>query len=288
MRYGAVLPQGEVTGEYLEGLRAFAAALEDASYDHLIVYDHVLGSDRRIRPPNAGPYDHRSAFFEALTVLAYLAGTTSLDLATGVLVLPQRQTALVAKQASTVDLLSGGRLRLGVGIGWNEVEYSALGIPFQTRADRLEEQVTLLRRYWTEDVVTAAGVFESVESAGVFPPPVQRPIPLWIGAFAGRRPLTRVGRLADGWMPPPMLQPGKGFEEAWDVISAAALDAGRDPRALGVEGHVRAGDKGRVRGRVARWREVGVEWVVVNPLGQGLEWPNGFVDALRRSAEGFA
>jgi probable F420-dependent oxidoreductase len=288
MRYGAVLPQGEMGGRYLDGLTTFVAGVRDVGYDHVVVYDHVLGADWTTRPGKSGPYDHRSAFLEALVVLGYLAGTTSLGLATGVLVLPQRQTALVAKQAATVDVLSAGRLRLGVGIGWNDVEYDALGVPFEARSERLEEQVTLLRRYWTEDVVTFAGRFDSVDAAGICPPPVQRPIPVWIGSYTRARSLVRVGRLADGWMPPPTVQPGKGFEEAWDVITSAALDAGRDPRALGVEGHVRAGEPDRVAARVARWRDVGAEWVVVNPIDQGLVWPDGFVDALRRSAEGFA
>jgi probable F420-dependent oxidoreductase len=288
MRYGAVLPQGEIDGHYLDGLAGFAAALEDAGYDHLVVYDHVLGAEAGTPAGRAGPYDHRSAFFEALTVLAFLAGTTSLGLATGVLVLPQRQTALVAKQAATIDLLSGGRLRLGVGIGWNPVEYEALGVPFESRAERLEEQIPLLRRYWNEDVVTATGRFDRVEAAGICPPPVQRPIPIWIGSYTAPRPLARVGRLADGWMPPPTVQPGKGFEEAWRSVSAAARDAGRDPAGLGVEGHVRAGDPPRVAERVARWHDAAVEWVVVNPVGQDLAWPDGHITALRRSAEAWS
>lgn len=274
-------------GRYLDGLVKFAAALEDAGYDHVVVYDHVVGADSTVRPGWSGAYDHRSAFFEPLTVLAYLAGTTSFGLATGVLVLPQRQTALVAKQAATVDLLSGGRLRLGVGIGWNDVEYDALGVAFETRAARFEEQIALLRRYWTEDVVTAEGRFDRVDAAGIWPPPVQRPIPIWIGSYTGGPALARVGRVADGWMPPPTVQPGKGFEEAWTAISGAAVHAGRNPAAVAVEGHVRAGDPAKVSTRLARWQDASVEWVVVNALHRDFAWPDGFIDACRRSAEAF-
>src|SRR5207247_6621753 len=165
MRIGAVFPQTEI-GADPSAVRAWAEAVEELGYQHVLAFDHVLGAGRDTRPDWGRRYDSETSFHEVFVLFGYLAAvTSSVELVTGVLVLPQRQTALVAKQAATVDLLSGGRLRLGVGIGWNDVEYDALGVAFETRAARFEEQIALLRRYWTEDVVTAEGRFDRVDAA---------------------------------------------------------------------------------------------------------------------------
>src|SRR6201996_5803999 len=180
MRIGAVFPQTEL-GHDTGALRTWGQEVERAGYQHALVYDHVLGADPAVHAPWDGPYDVRTTFREPFVLFGYLAALTSLELVTGVIILPQRQTALVAKQAAEVDLLTGGRFRLGVGIGWNQVEYEALGKDFGNRGRRSEEQIALLRKLFTEQSVTFEGTDEQVIGAGISPLPVQRPIPIWIG-----------------------------------------------------------------------------------------------------------
>ena len=193
----------------------------------MLAYDHVVGADPAVHTGWAGPYDVHTTFHEPLVMFGYLAAvTTTLELVTGVIILPQRQAVLVAKQAAEVDLLSEGRLRLGVGLGWNAVEYEALGEDFTNRGRRLAEQVELMRRLWTEQTVTFDGTNHRVTGAGLAPLPVQRPIPVWIGA-ASRPALERAGRLADGWFP--MMAPGPKLDEARDIVARSAIAAGRDP-----------------------------------------------------------
>lgn len=286
MRLGAVFPQAEFARLDAEQVVAFAQRLEEAGYDHLLAFDHVLGADRGTRPDWSGAYDHLDPFLEPIVLFAYLARACALEFVTDVLVLPQRQTAVVAKQVATLALLAPGRLRLGVGIGWNPVEYDALGVEFATRAARIEEQIPLLRRLWTETSVDHAGPTDRVDAAGLLPLP-PAPVPIWIGCGPDARALARVGRLADGWLPMPQVQPGFGFEAAWTAVQAAAAGAGRDPAALGLEGHirVRAEDLDRVPTRAARWRDVGAAAVAVNPLRAGAAWPDGHLDMLLRAAE---
>jgi probable F420-dependent oxidoreductase len=163
-----------------------------------------------------GPYDVRTTFHEPMVLYGYLAAVTSMELVTGVIILPQRQTVLAAKQAAEVDLLTGGKFRLGVGIGWNRVEYEALGQDFSTRGKRLEEQITLLRRLWTEQAVTFRGTFDRITGAGLAPMPVQRPIPVWVGAQSPRA-CRRAGRLADGWFP--QMAPGPELDQARRIVA---------------------------------------------------------------------
>jgi probable F420-dependent oxidoreductase len=286
MRLGAVFPQAEFTRVDGDELVAFAQRLEGAGYDHLLVFDHVLGADSSVRPGWSGPYDHRDPFLEPLVLFAYLARACHLELVTDVLVLPQRQSALVAKQVATLELLAPGRLRLGVGIGWNAVEYDALGIDFHARATRLEEQIALLRTLWSKPTVSHAGIHDRVDAAGIAPLP-QRRVPLWLGCGTDTRAVRRVGRLADGWLPMPQVQPGFGFESAWKEVRAAAVDAGRDPGQIGLEGHVRVrvDDLDRVRDRAARWRDAGAGALAINPLRAGAQWPGGHLEVLLRAAE---
>ena len=198
MKIGAVFPQLEI-GADPKVVRDWATTVEDAGYNHVLAYDHVLGADPANRPGWTG-YTDKSLFHEVFVLFGYLAGiTTELELVTGVLVLPQRQTALVAKQAAEVDVLSGGRLRLGVGIGWNHVEYQALGVPFRQRGALLEEQVDVLRRLWADPVISYDGKYHEIEEAGLNPLP-GREIPIWFGGSADAV-LRRTGRIGDGWMP---------------------------------------------------------------------------------------
>jgi probable F420-dependent oxidoreductase len=286
VRLGAVFPQAEFGRVDPEEVVGFAQRLEDAGYDHMMVFDHVLGADSTVRPDWSGAYDHRDPFLEPLVLFAYLARACRLEFVTDVLVLPQRQTAMVAKQVATLELLAPGRIRLGVGIGWNEVEYAALGIDFASRTARIEEQIALLRRLWTEATIDHAGASEIVEAAGIAPLPPQ-PIPIWIGSGANPRALARVGRLADGWLPMPDVQPGRGLEAAWQTVQEAAVSAGREPSDLGLEGHVRATAEAidRVPERVARWRDAGADAVAVNPLRAGARRMNEHLEVLLRAAE---
>jgi probable F420-dependent oxidoreductase len=281
---GAVLPQAEIRPADPVVVRSFVEEIERAGFDHLLAFEHVLGADSTTRPGWDGYYDHTVPFLEPMTLFAFLAGATGLELVTDILVAPQRQTALLAKQAATVDVLTGGRLRLGLGIGWNEVEYVGLGVPFGTRARRLEEQIPLLRRLWTEEGIDHHGEFDVVDRAGINPLPVQRPIPVWIGCGDAVPALERVGRLADGWIPHPALGGGERVAAAWQVVRRAAEVAGRDPDALGLQGQVRyreATTAGEVTDRLHAWIEHGATHVSLTTLEAGLAWPDEHLDAAR-------
>ena len=165
MRIGVVFPQAEIGADRAD-VRAYAERVEQLGFTHLLAYDHVLGADPEVHAPWKGPYDVKTTFHEPFVLFGYLAAVTSLELVTGIIILPQRQTALVAKQAAELDVLTNGRLRLGIGIGWNPVEYEALGMDFRNRARRFEEQVDLLRRLWTEPVVTFRGAYHTITAAG--------------------------------------------------------------------------------------------------------------------------
>jgi len=286
VQIGVVFPQTEMPADP-GAVRAYALGVEALGYAHLLAYDHVVGADPAVHRGWDGPYDVHSTFHEPLTVFSFLAAVCGLELVTGILILPQRQTALVAKQAAEVDLLSGGRFRLGVGLGWNPVEYEALGKDFTTRGRRVEEQVTLLRRLWTEPSVTFEGADDRVVGAGLAPLPLQRPIPVWFGA-ASPPAYRRAGRLADGWFP--QVPPGHGLEEARATVEEAARAAGRDPAALGMEGRVSvaAGSPDaaldKLLDHAGRWRRAGASHLSVNTMGAGLGGVDGHLRALGRVA----
>jgi probable F420-dependent oxidoreductase len=267
MRLGVVFPQTEI-GADPGAIRAYAAAVADAGYDHVLAYDHVVGADPAVHEGWRGPYDISSTFHEPLVLFGYLAAITTLELVTGIIILPQRQTVLVAKQAAEVDLLSLGKLRLGVGIGWNTVEYEALGEDFTNRGKRLSEQITLMRRLWTEKSVTFEGENVTLTGAGIAPLPVQRPIPVWFGASSPAA-LRRAGMIGDGWFP--MTAPGPKLDEAVTLVHDAARAAGKDPSALGMEGRVDFGDgTDAVAEKAAKWREAGATHLSLNTMRAGL------------------
>jgi probable F420-dependent oxidoreductase len=275
-KFGVVLPQTEL-GSDVRDLRRYALAVQELGFTHLLAYDHVLGADPTVHSTQYG-YDVDTTFHEPLVTFGYLAALTELELFTGVIILPQRQTALVAKQAAQVDLLSGGRLRLGVGVGWNKVEYDALGEDFSVRGKRIEEQIGLLRRLWTERSVTFDGEFDTIAAAGLAPLPIQQPIPIWIGAQvpAGYR---RAGRLADGWFPE--FGPGPELDAAVKIITEAADAAGRDPAALGMLGRVdwSAGFDASLQA-VQDWRDAGATHIAFNTMEAGLRSVDEHIDAL--------
>lgn len=280
VRTGVVFPTGHVGNA--ADLRRYVAGVEDGGVDHLLCYDHVLGASPEAHPGWTGQYDIHDPFHEPLVLFGFLAAVSSLELATHVLVLPQRQTALVAKQAAEIDVLTGGgRLRLGIGIGWNEVEYDGLGIPFHGRGRRLESQLDLLRRLWSGDAVEATVGNEHVRGAGLNPLPRTPSIPIWLGARS-RSALLRVGRLADGWMP--YTVPGRGFEEQYATVAEGAADAGRDPHAIGIQGvvSVKDDDPGKIARQWARWAEAGATHIAFNTIPSGARTVD---DHLRLVAE---
>ncbi|MFD1538339.1 LLM class F420-dependent oxidoreductase [Nonomuraea guangzhouensis] len=282
MRIGVVFPQTEI-GADAGAVRAYGQRVEELGFRHVMAFDHVVGADPAVHQGWDGPYDVRTTFHEPMVLFGYLAALTSLELVTGIIILPQRQTALVAKQAAEVDLLTTGRFRLGVGLGWNRVEYEALGQDFTTRGKRVEEQVALMRRLWTESSVTFEGAFDRVTGAGLAPLPVQRPIPVWFGA---QSPVAyrRAGRLADGWFP--QMSPGPQLDEAKAMVEAAAAQAGRDPAALGMEGRVRwAGSADELHKTVHRWRESGATHVAIDTMRAGLRSVDEHLAALETAAE---
>ncbi|MDT7760356.1 MAG: hypothetical protein QOH27_6254 [Mycobacterium sp.] len=282
MRVGVVFPQTELGGDP-GAVRAYGETVEAVGYTHVLAYDHVVGADPAVHTGWAGPYDVNTTFHEPLVMFGYLAAITrSVELVTGVIILPQRQTALVAKQAAEVDLLSGGRLRLGIGLGWNAVEYEALGEDFTNRGKRSGEQIELMRRLWTEQTVSFDGDFHRVTGAGLAPLPVQRPIPLWIGTRStpGYR---RAGRLADGWFP--MMEPGPDLDYARGIVEQAAVEAGRDPAAIGMEGRVTwSGDDDALARDVAAWAATGASHLSINTMGAGLTSVDEHLAVLTRVA----
>jgi probable F420-dependent oxidoreductase len=283
MRIGVVFPQTEI-GADAGAVRAYAEQVEGLGFAHLLAYDHVVGADPTIHVGWEGPYDLHSTFHEPLVTFGYLAAvTSSLELVTGIVILPQRQAVLVAKQAAEVDLLSGGRLRLGIGLGWNAVEYEALGEDFSTRGKRCEEQVEVMRRLWTEETVTYRGTYHRVTGAGLAPLPIQRPIPVWFGASSPRA-CRRAGRLGDGWFP--MAGPGPKLELARQAVEQSAADAGRDPTRIAMEGRVSwNGNADELADGFRRWADAGASHVSINTMGAGLMSVDEHLAALASAAE---
>ncbi len=282
MRIGVVFPQTEIGGD-VGAVRAYALGAEELGFRHVLAYDHVVGADPAVHQGWRGPYDVATTFHEPLVLFGYLAAITSLELVTGIIILPQRQTVLVAKQAAEVDLLSRGRFRLGIGLGWNAVEYEALGQDFSNRGRRVEEQVELLRRLWTEPSVSYTGRDHRVTGAGLAPLPVQRPIPVWFGAQSDRA-YRRAGRLADGWFP--QVRPGPELDQARAVVEQAAAQAGRDPREIGMEGRATwRGSPDTLAEHTRSWQEAGCTHLSVNTMGAGLPSVDEHLAVLETAAE---
>jgi probable F420-dependent oxidoreductase len=283
MQIGVVFPQTELGGD-AAAVRAYTGAVSTLGYAHVLAYDHVVGADRTVHRGFEGPYDVNTTFHEPMVLFGYMAALAPLEYVPGIIILPQRQTVLVAKQAAEVDILTEGKFRLGVGIGWNPVEYEALGKDFSNRGARLGEQVELMRRLWTQPTVSFEGKYEKVTGAGIAPLPVQRPIPVWFGAQSPPA-LRRAGRLADGWFP--QTHPGPKLDEARAIVEKAAVEAGRDPSKLGMEGRVSLGEGGvdRVVKQAASWREAGATHIAINTMGAGLGGVDDHIAALTSVAD---
>jgi probable F420-dependent oxidoreductase len=281
MHCGVVFPQTEI-GNDPDAIKDYAQAAEGLGYDYLLVFDHVLGAHPNREPKLTGPYTHEHAFHEPFVLFGFLAGaTTRLQLTTGILILPQRQTALVAKQAAEVDVLSRGRLRLGVGLGWNYVEYEALGQRFQTRGRRMEEQVEVLRKLWTQPLATHQGADFVIDNAGLNPMPVQRPIPIWFGGAAAPA-LRRAARLGDGWLPGGR-PPNEVVKRLVDELDRYLQEAGRDRSSFGIDPwiNIQGLSKDEWRRRVEAWRTLGATHIAVDTMRSGFQSPQHHMEAIR-------
>ena len=283
MKIGLVFPQTEYGNDPI-AIRDYAQTAEALGYSHVVAYDHVLGANPDRPGGWRGPYTHESAFHEPFVLFSYMAAVTrKLEFATGILILPQRQTALVAKQAATLDVLSGGRFRLGVGIGWNEVEYVALNQDFHTRGRRIEEQVTVLRQLWTQPLVNFSGRWHTIPDAGIKPRPVQRPIPIWFGGYV-ERVLRRAARMGDGWLIG--TRNPADARASIEQIDRFLAEAGRTRAEFGLEARLPYGDgnpdtwTALIRG----WQALGTTHFSLNTMGVGFDIPAAHLAALRTFA----
>jgi probable F420-dependent oxidoreductase len=281
MRVGVTFPQTEIGNDPV-AIRDWAQTAEGLGYAHILVFDHVLGAGLSTRPDWRGPYNSVTSFHEVFVLYGYLAALTSqIELVTGVVILPQRQTALVAKQAASLDLLSGGRLRLGIGVGWNAVEYEGLNENFHNRGARCEEQIALMRALWSDTAITFKGRWHTIDNAGINPLPVQRPIPVWIGGMS-EPVLKRTGRIGDGWFP--QRPPDDEARAMLGRLHEYARAAGRDPSAIGIEPRINLNQvpEAEAADYLARWRDLGATHISINFMNTGLKTAQQHIDALRR------
>lgn len=268
MQFGTVLSQNEIGGD-IGALRAYATAVQEMGYDFLVAADHVVGADPAAYAELPRVYPIDNLLHEPFALFAFLAGVAPrLGLLTSVIILPQRQAVLAAKQAAELDLMTGGRFRFGVGIGWNEVEFTALGMEFRNRARRFEEQIAVMRRLWTDRLVTFEGRYHTLRDVGINPLPSQQPIPIWIGASA-EPAVRRACQIADGYLP---LRPLEGgWQATMDKVNGWLAEAGRKPADFGIEGRLEAGQGGPDEWRevVEMWRGFGASHLSVGTAGVG-------------------
>lgn len=295
MKIGALFPQFEI-GTDPVAIRSFAQVADELGYTHLTAFDQIIGLNKASRPNWTYVHDAEDMFHEIFVLFGYLAAVTSrIDFVTGVLVLPMRGTALVAKQAAEVDLLSGGRLRLGVGVGVKPEEFEACGEEFGNRGKRMDEQIDVLRKLWCADLITYAGKYHRIEDGGINPLPVQRPIPIWIGGVS-EAAIRRVARLGDGWLP--NFQADDTGRRGIEEMRKLALSYGRDPDKIGIEATMTIIDRSvaELKEEVEAWRAIGATHITVNTMPErwveeekrwnkadigGLSDPKDHIDAIR-------
>ena len=287
MEIGASFPTTSI-GHDSGAVREFVQTVEDLGYSHIRILDHVVGADPQKHPEVPEfYYTHESVIREPFTLMAYIAGFTNrIELVTGIIILPQRQTVLVAKQAAEVDVLSAGRLRLGIGVGWNPVEFTALGESFENRGRRIEEQIEVLRLLWTENPIEFHGKWHHIESAGSNPLPVQRPIPIWMGAGAPGTPvgpnrvLRRVGRMADGYFP--LCEAGDTARNLIETVKQYAQEAGRNPDDLKIEGRIElTGTPEDWQAQLAAWENLGADAVSIGTARAPFNTPDEHIQAIK-------
>ena len=292
MEIGVIFPQTEIEPD-VAAIRDFAQAAQDMGYSYLFIADHVLGADASAYDhPLFGMYNHESVVHESLTTMGYLAAVApGMGLMSGILILPQRQTALVAKQAAEIDVLCGGKLRLGIGAGWNFVEYEALGMNFQDRGARSAEQIEVMRQLWTKESVDFHGKWHDITHAGINPLPVQRPIPVWLGVGSPAAPippdvaLRRVARIADGWCP--NFGPDESGYALQEKVHNYMAEYGRNPSELGLDGRLKTADATPEdwAAEVAGWRKMGASHLSIENRRGGLKTADDHIDMMRRFKE---
>ncbi|HYB08342.1 MAG TPA: LLM class F420-dependent oxidoreductase [Alphaproteobacteria bacterium] len=275
MRIGALFPQFEI-GADPAAISDFAQAAEELGYAHITAFDQVIGLNKASRPGWKYVHDAEDMFHELFVLFGYLAAITSrVELVTGILILPMRGTAVVAKQAVEVDVLSRGRLRLGVGVGVKPEEFEACGENFKNRGRRADEQIEVLRRLWTAPLVTYEGRYHRIEDGGLNPLPVQRPIPIWIGGISDAA-IDRVARLGDGWLP--NFQADDVGRRSVEKMRSAARRHGRDPAAIGIEATMTIIDRtsDQLRTEIEAWKQLGASHITVNTM------PERWIEAEQR------
>jgi probable F420-dependent oxidoreductase len=289
MKVGVIYPSYEMPGD-AGAVKEWTLAVEAMGFHHVSAIDHVVGANKASRPNWSATYHLDTLFHEPFTVFSFMAGfTTRIGFVTGIIILPQRQTTLVAKQTACLDVLSGGRLRLGIGTGWNEVEYEALNMSFKDRGKMFDDQIHVLRELWTKPAVTLKTPYHTITDAGINPLPIQRPIPIWFGG-GNKAPRNlkgpniekvqrRIARLGDGWLPP--FAPDDEAEELLAKFHGYCREYGRDPKSIGIEGVVLAFQKNEDgwSDLVKAWQRLGATHICVNPMGDGLK---GVEQHLRR------
>ena len=292
MKIGVVFPQHEFGNDPV-AIKDYTQTVEGLGFTHILAYEHIVGanpSPANIRQGGyadrwGGPYTHEHPFHEPFVLYGFMAAiTTTLEFATGILILPQRRAQLVAKQAAELDVLSGGRFRLGVGVGWNKVELEAMGDDFHTRGRRTDEQLAVMQALWTKEVVTFKGEWHNFNEVGINPLPVQRPIPIWFGGHAPAV-IRRIAKFGAGWMP--------GFRQAKDATEwLAQLDEalekeGRSRKEIGIEPRLHYGDAtpDQWHTTLTDWRKIGATHASVNTMGCGFTSPEEHIQAVEKFGE---
>ena len=285
MKTGVVFPQTEI-GSDLGAVIEYTQTAESLGYDHLLAYDHILGANAGSRPGWAGSYRHTDTFYEPIVLFSFLSAITStLEFVSGIIILPQRQATLVAKQAATLDILSKGRLRLGIGIGWNQVEYEALGENFHNRGKRSEEQIDMMRQLWTNELVTYQGKWHKITDAGINPLPIQRPIPVWFGGTS-EAVIKRLARIGDGWFPQGFGPDDKG-KRIIERLRSYIVENGRNILDVGIEPRIsiNKGSPDDWLKELIAWKDLGATHISVNTMGAGFKSVEDHVAAIRTFKE---
>ena len=283
MKIGLVFPQTEFGNDSV-ALRDYAQTAESLNFSHILAYDHVVGANPHRSGGWSGPYTHQSAFHEVFVLFSFMAALTNrLEFITGILILPQRETALVAKQAASLDVLSNGRFRLGIGVGWNKVEMAALGYDFHTRGRRVEEQLDVLRLLFTQELVTFKGEWHDLPDVGLNPLPVQRPIPIWLGGHSDAV-LRRLARKGDGWLP--NYRTAEAAQESLDKLASYLVEYGRSPQEIGLEPRLHYQDGPDAwQTNLASWQAAGATHISFNTMGAGLDTPQKHLQAIEEIAK---
>ena len=283
-KIGVVFPQTEFGNDPI-AMQEYAQTAESLGFTHILAYDHVVGANPDRPGGWKGPYTHKDPFHEPFVMFAYMAALTEqIEFVTGILILPQRETAVVAKQAATLDVLSNGRFRMGIGVGWNKVEFIVQNQDFHKRGKRVEEQITVLRKLWTEELVTFDGEWHHIPDAGLNPLPVQQPIPIWIGGHSDVV-LQRIARVGDGWLP--NYRQAEAAQQSLTKLDGYLAKNGRSRADIGIEPrlHYGDGDVDKWKSAFEGWQAAGATHFSFNTMGAGFQTPQEHIEAIEHFAQ---